>query len=455
MAIHEECGVFGIYDPAGGCAKTAYYGLFALQHRGQESCGIAANNNMEITCHKDMGTVEEVFSPETLDRLNGTMAIGHVRYSTAGGSLRENCQPLNMRYVKNRLALAHNGNLINAGELKKEFELSGAIFQSSSDSEIIAYAIARERLSCGSVEVAISKAMPKLRGAFSIVAMSSRKLMAVRDPWGFRPLCIGKRGEAWIFASESCAVEAVGGEFVRDVKPGEIVIIEQGRMRSIQTEPACRSSLCIFEHIYFARPDSVIDGQSVHAARLTAGRLLARKYPVEADVVIGVPDSGMDAALGYAEESGIPFGFGFSKNRYIGRTFIKPTQSEREDSVRIKLSVIGEAVRGKRVVLIDDSIVRGTTSRQIIDLIRDAGAKEIHMRVSAPPFISPCYFGTDIPDKDSLIACKYTPEEICALSGADSLGFLSLEDVEKIAPNSGLDFCDACFSCNYPLAPAK
>ena len=447
--MHEECGVFGIYDTSGNCATTTYYGLMSLQHRGQESCGIAANTNREISCYKDMGTVDEVFDAGVLKTLGGDMAVGHVRYSTTGGSLRENCQPFTMRYIKNKLAIAHNGNLVNAKRLKNEYELSGAIFQSSSDTEVIAYAIARERLKCDSVENAIANAIPKLIGAFSLIVMSARKLMAVRDPWGFRPLCIGKRGDAIIFASESCAISAVGGTFIRDVEPGEIVVVEEGKMRSIKLKAEGNGHLCIFEHIYFARPDSVIDGQSVHMARKKAGMLLAEEHPVEADIVIGVPDSGIDAALGYSEYSGIPYKIGFAKNRYIGRTFIKPDQHAREDAVKMKLSVIKEEIENKRVVMIDDSIVRGTTSRQIVNLLREAGAKEVHIRVSAPPFVSACYFGTDIPSKEELIACNYSLDEICKLAGADSLGFLSFDGLKRMAPDSNCGFCDSCFTGTY------
>lgn len=452
MPIHEECGVFGIYDPAGDCARTVYYGLYALQHRGQESCGIAAINDRELSFHKDVGLVGEVFDQDTLDRLNGIMAVGHVRYSTTGGGRRENAQPLTLNYVKGTLAVAHNGNLVNTKELRTTFEYRGAIFQTTTDSELIAYAIAQERLRCGSVEEAVCQAIKGLRGAYSLLVMSPQKLIAARDPWGFRPLCMGRRGEAVIFASESCALNAVGARFEREVEPGEIVVVEGGNITSIRENcESATSHMCIFEYIYFARPDSVICGQSVHEARRRAGRLLAKAYPVEADVVIGVPDSGLDAAMGYAEESGIPYGVGLVKNRYIGRTFITPGQQSREQAVRIKLGPLKSCVEGKRVVMIDDSIVRGTTSRQIVTLLREAGAVEVHMRSSAPPFIAPCYFGTDIPDKENLIACRYSVEEIRQLIGADSLGFLSLEDLHRIAPDASCGFCDGCFTGTYPI----
>ena len=451
MELHEECGVFGVYDPAGDCARTAYYGLYALQHRGQEACGIAAINDRELSYHKDAGLVGEVFHEAVLDRLNGTMAVGHVRYSTTGGTRRENAQPLTLRYVKGTLALAHNGNLPHADQLRTQFEYQGAIFQTTSDSELIAYAIAQARLRCPSVEEAVRRALAGLRGAWSLIVMSPRKLVAARDPWGFRPLCMGRRGEVVVFASESCALDAVGARFERELGPGEIMAVEDGRVRTVQPPSAGGGHLCIFEYIYFARPDSTICGQSVHQARLRAGRFLAQEHPAEADVVIGVPDSGLDAALGYAEASGIPYGVGLVKNRYIGRTFITPGQGRREQAVRIKLGVLRSCVEGKRVVMVDDSIVRGTTSRQIVSLLREAGAAEVHLRSSAPPFIAPCYFGTDIPDEDELIACRCSVEEIRARTGADSLGFLSLDALKRIAPDAACGFCDGCFTGKYPM----
>ncbi len=451
MELHEECGVFGVYDPAGDCARTAYYGLYALQHRGQEACGIAAINDRELSYHKDAGLVGEVFHEAVLDRLNGTMAVGHVRYSTTGGTRRENAQPLTLRYVKGTLALAHNGNLPHADQLRAQFEYQGAIFQTTSDSELIAYAIAQARLRCPSVEEAVRRALAGLRGAWSLIVMSPRKLVAARDPWGFRPLCMGRRGEVVVFASESCALDAVGARFERELGPGEIVAVEDGRVRTVQPPSAGGGHLCIFEYIYFARPDSTICGQSVHQARLRAGRFLAQEHPAEADVVIGVPDSGLDAALGYAEASGIPYGVGLVKNRYIGRTFITPGQGRREQAVRIKLGALRSCVEGKRVVMVDDSIVRGTTSRQIVALLREAGAAEVHLRSSAPPFTAPCYFGTDIPDEEELIACRCSVEEIRARTGADSLGFLSLDALKRIAPDAACGFCDGCFTRKYPM----
>ncbi len=449
--LHEECGVFGIYDRAGGCAQTAYYGLYALQHRGQEACGIAVINDREQSFHKDVGLVSEVFSKDILDRLNGTIAVGHVRYATTGAGERENAQPLTIKYVKGTLAVVHNGNLVDVDGLRREFEYRGAIFHTTSDSELIAYAIAQERLRCGSVEEAVVRATAGLRGAFSLLVMSPQKLIACRDPWGFRPLCMGRKGEAVLFASESCAIQAVGGRVERELDPGEVVVVQDGEARSIRDNCRGESHLCVFEYIYFARPDSVIAGQSVHRARVNAGRLLARQAPVEADLVVGVPDSGLDAARGFSLESGIPNGMGFVKNRYVGRTFITPDQASREQAVRIKLSALASEVAGKRVVLVDDSIVRGTTCRQIINLLREAGAREVHMRVSAPPFIAPCYFGTDIPDRKKLIACHHSAEEIRDMAGADSLAFLSLENLQRLAPDARCGFCQGCFTGTYPI----
>ena len=450
-SIHEECGLFGIYDVAGHCATSTYHGLYALQHRGQEQCGIAAVNNLELTCHKDAGLVGDVFSESILKDLNGTMAIGHVRYATTGGSQRENAQPLTLKYVKGSLAVAHNGNLVNTDKLKREYEYKGAIFHTTTDSEVIAYIIAQERLHCCSVEQAVKQAMRHLHGAYSLIVMSSRKLIAARDPWGFRPLCIGRQGDAIVFASESCALDSVGATFIRDVEPGEVVYVSNGELRSLKDNCGEKSNLCIFEYIYFARPDSIIDGQSVHDSRMLAGLYLAKEHPIDADIVIGVPDSGLVAAKGYAMASGIPYNDGFVKNRYVARTFIKPTQESREMAVKLKLNPLKATVSGKRVVMIDDSVVRGTTSGQIIKLLRDAGAKEVHMLSSAPQFISPCYYGTDIPSKNELFACNHTTEEMCRIIGADSLGFLSVESLGKIAPHSIRGFCDACFTENYPI----
>ena len=452
--LHEECGVFGIWQKeAGPVALDAYYGLYSLQHRGQESCGIVVNDDGVFHFHKDVGLVSTVFTPQNLAALeSGSMAIGHVRYGTTGGNGVLNAQPIVVNHVKGHLALAHNGNLVNASELRRELELEGSIFHMTSDTEVISYVIIRERLKAPSIEEAVNRAMYRLKGAYSLVIMSPTKLIAVRDARGFRPLCYGRRPDgSYIVASESCALDAVGAAFVRDIEPGEIVVFHDGEVRSIRDHCGkAEKSTCIFEHIYFARPDSCIDGCSVHAARLRAGECLAEEYPVEADVVIGVPDSGLDAAIGYSRKSGIPYEMGFIKNKYIARTFIAPDQRMREKNVSIKLNPIAKVVRGKRVVLIDDSIVRGTTSARIVRLLRQAGAKEIHMRVSAPPFTNPCYDGTDIDSQDMLIACHHTVDEIAEIIGADTLGYLKVEQLGRLieAP-CGQGYCDACFTANY------
>lgn len=455
--LHEECGVFGAYDLEGeNVAPTIYYGLFALQHRGQESCGIAVSDTEgpkgKVLSHKGMGLVNEVFTSEELTKLQGDIGVGHVRYSTAGASTRENAQPLVLNYVKGTLGLAHNGNLVNAPQLRHELEYTGAIFQTTIDSEVIAYHIARERLYTSSVELAVLEAMKKIKGAYSLIVMSPRKLIGARDPLGFRPLCIGKRGNTYILASETCALDTIGATFVRDVEPGEVVVIskEQG-IESIKTLCQETHARCVFEYIYFARPDSRIDDIGVYESRVIAGRCLAKDHPVEADLVVGVPESGNAAALGYSLESGIPYGTAFVKNGYVGRTFIKPSQQQRESSVRVKLNVLKEAVAGKRIVMIDDSIVRGTTSDRIVGMLKEAGAKEVHVRISSPPFLHPCYFGTDIPSEDQLIAHNHSVQEICNIIGADSLGYLERKRLPELV--KGKQFCDACFTGNYPMDP--
>ncbi|MGM9619401.1 MAG: amidophosphoribosyltransferase [Oscillospiraceae bacterium] len=457
MSIHEECGVFGVYSPkVDDVAPLVYYGLYALQHRGQEGCGIVVNDDGLFVSHKDLGLVGEVFTAGELARFpKGRLAVGHVRYGTTGGNDVANCQPVQVNHLKGRLALAHNGNLSNALPLRQELELSGAIFHSTSDTETIAYVVIRERLRAPSIEQAVSRAMDKLEGAYSLVLMSATKLMAVRDPYGFRPLCYGRTEDGtWVVASESCALQAVGARFERDLLPGEILTFDQSGVTSDRSHCGrVPRRLCIFEYIYFARPDSVIEGVSVHDARVKAGELLARAHGVEADLVIGVPDSGLDAAQGYARASGIPYGIGLIKNKYIGRTFIAPGQGHRLDQVKIKLSPVESEVRGKRVVLIDDSIVRGTTAGRIVRLLRAAGAKEIHMRISAPPFLHPCYYGTDIDSEEHLIASKHTVAEIAQIVGADSLGFLPREALGQLA--GGGDYCGACFSGDYPTPIPK
>ena len=452
--LHEECGLFGIYSSeTADVAGDAYLALYALQHRGQESCGIAVNDSGVFTSYKDLGLVPDVFTTDVLGKLGqGNIAVGHVRYAPSDKQERANAQPLVMRYVKGTLAIAHNGAITNIPELKSQLEPGGAIFQTTSDAEIIAYVIARERLHSGSIEKAVSNAMNLLKGAYSVVLTSPQKLIAARDPKGFRPLCLGQTESGQIVvASETCAFDCIGAKYLRDVEPGEVVVIDRNGMRSLKEHCGGPSALCIFEHVYIARPDSVIDGASVHMARQNAGRYLAKEHPVEADVVMGVPDSGLDAALGYSIESGIPYGIGFIKNRYVGRTFIQSSQKQRERAVHIKLNPLSAAVKGKRVVLVDDSIVRGTTSAKIVELLREAGAREVHMRISSPPFLHPCYFGTDVSNTDSLIACRLTIPEICRQIGADSLGYLSLEGIHKIAPDSACSFCDACFTGNYPV----
>ncbi len=456
--LKEECGVFGIYDFDGNdVASTIYYGLFALQHRGQESCGIAVSDTQgpkgQVQSYKGMGLVHEVFTGEGLAGMKGDIGVGHVRYSTAGESTRENAQPLVLNYIKGTLALAHNGNLINAPELREELAYGGAIFQTTIDSEVIAYHIARERVQAPTAEEALARAMKKLKGAYSLVVMSPRKLMGARDPFGFKPLCIGKRDHAYILASESCALDTIGAEFVRDVRPGEIVTITKNGISSDTRMciPKAQEARCIFEYIYFARPDSRIDGVNVYQSRVLAGKYLAMDSPVEADLVVGVPESGNAAALGYSLQSGIPYGTAFVKNTYVGRTFIKPKQSSRESSVRVKLNVLKDAVKGKRIIMIDDSIVRGTTSDRIVSMLKEAGALEVHMRVSSPPFLWPCYFGTDVPAREQLIAYERTVEEIRRMIGADSLGYLRLERLEEMV--GGLSVCKGCFTGKYPIEP--
>ena len=456
--IHEERGVFGIFNREAESVDTArcvYYALYALQHRGQEACGIAVNDGNLISLYKNLGLVHEVFDEKILSGMKGSIAIGHARYSTTGGNNRRNIQPLGVDYIKGSLVIAHNGNVSNAALLRQELELEqqGAVFQCTSDTEVIAFLIAKERLTANSVEEAVARVAPRLEGSFSLLVMSPKKLIALRDPKGMRPLCMGHLGKSPVFASESCALDSIGASFDRDVRPGELIVVDESGERVMESginPDASKCALCVFEHIYFARPDSVIDGQSVYQARLEAGRILARSHPVQADLVIGVPDSGLVAAIGFAQESGIPYGEGLVKNRYIGRTFIQPTQNGRESAVSIKLSALRRSVEGKRVVMIDDSIVRGTTMRQIVDLLKKAGATEVHVRISAPEFLWPCYYGTDIDDRSQLASVKFTHEELTERIGADSLGFLPLAQVKEIAKDSKLNFCTACFSGDYP-----
>ena len=454
-SLREECGIFGVFGShTQNVASTTYYGLFALQHRGQESCGIVVNDDGVFESYKDSGIVNDVFTPSILENLGeGNMALGHVRYGTSGKNDRLNSQPIVVNHHKGRLAIAHNGSLVNAYELRKELEEEGFIFHTTGDCEIIASVIIKERIRTNSIEDAVNAAMEKLDGAYALTIMSPSKMIAARDELGMRPLCYGIREDGtYIVASETCALNAVDAKYVRDIEPGEIVIFDKDGVRSIKDHMNRQPhKICIFEYIYFARPDSVIEGKGVHEARLRAGACLAMEHPVQADVVIGVPDSGLDAALGFARQSGIPYGIGFIKNKYIGRTFIAPGQSVREDKVKIKLNVLGDTVKDKRVVLVDDSIVRGTTIAKIVNLLRDAGAKEVHVRSSAPPFINPCYYGTDIDSKDKLIACKYSVPEIREIINADSLGYLSINSLGMlIGAKPGEGFCQACFTGEYP-----
>lgn len=457
--LHEECGLFGIYSADGtdDVVEEAYLALYSLQHRGQESAGIAVNDSGVITVHKDVGIVPDVFDKASIQKLGrGQIAVGHVRYAPSDKLNRASAQPLVMRYIKGTLAIGHNGALVNADEIKKELEHDGAIFQTNCDAELIAYLIARERLKSKTVESAVSNAMKKLTGAYSIVMMSPQKLIAARDPLGVRPLQLGKLGESWVVASETCAFDSLGATYVRDIEPGEVVCIDKNGVSSDKSNCGGKTAFCIFEYVYFARPDSVIQGQSVHVARQNAGRVLAKEHPVDADIVCGVPDSGLDAALGYALESGITYGIGLIKNKYIGRTFILDTQKKRERAVKIKLNALSAAVSGKRVVLIDDSIVRGTTCAHIIKLLRDAGASEVHMRISSPPFLHPCYYGTDISSRESLIACRMDLEGIREAIGADTLGYLSIDGLRTIADKANICMCDACFTGQYPTeVPAE
>ena len=452
MSIHEECGVFGVFAPHDtDVAHLAYYGLYALQHRGQESAGIIVNSDGLFYSHKDLGLVNEVFNSERLNSFpQGTMAVGHVRYGTMGANNRNNCQPIEVNHNKGRLAIAHNGNLSNAIKLRTELELSGAIFHTTSDTETIAYIITKERLTSATIEDAVEKAMNTLDGAYSLVMMTSQKLICARDPYGFRPLCYGKTQDGvYIVASETCALHAVGADLIREVEPGEILVFTQDGITSKKEH--CNKKerkFCIFEYIYFSRPDSVIGGTSVHKSRVRAGEILAEEHPVDADLVIGAPDSGIDAAIGFSQQSKIPYGLGLIKNKYIGRTFIAPSQSLRTDSVRIKLSAIESSVSGKRVVLVDDSIVRGNTTKHVIKILRSAGAKEVHVRISSPPFLHPCYYGTDIDSEEHLIACKHTADEIAKIIGADSLGYLPVNRLNELTDGGG--YCSACFDGSYP-----
>ena len=451
----DECGVFGIYRKEGkGVVADTYHALYALQHRGQDSCGMCVNTDGVMKKYRESGLVTEVFTRDMLEKIEeGNMALGHCRYAPADMKSRSNAQPLLINHHKGSMSLCCNGALTNAAELRDQLESEGAIFHATADTEVIAYIITQQRLKCGSIEDAVFNMMSIIKGAYSMVVMSPTKMIACRDPHGFRPLCMGHIGEDVVFASESCALDAVGATFDRDIEAGEMVVVSKEGITSRKMENACHDGLCVFEFVYTARPDSVVDGSSVHEARKRAGAFLALEHPVQADVVIGVPDSGLDAALGYAQQSGIPYGIGFLKNKYIGRTFILPEQKQRQDAVRIKLNAIRSTVEGKRVVMVDDSIVRGTTSAHIVNLLREAGAKEVHVRLSSPPFTNVCYFGTDVSKRETLIAANHTVEEICEIIGADSLGYLPLEACDKIAAGSKCKFCKGCFTGEYPIDP--
>lgn len=451
--LKEECGVFGVYDNNElDTSRLTYYGLFALQHRGQESAGIAVNNNGTMLYRKEMGMVSEIFDDVVLNYLKGHSAIGHVRYSTTGESYAENAQPLVIKYTKGHMAIAHNGNLTNAAALKHALEKQGTIFQTTSDTEIIAALLSRSRIKYNTIEDALQEVMTQIKGAYSLLVMTPHKLIAARDPLGMRPLVMGKKEDSYVFSSESCAFDSLGIDLIRDVEPGEIIVVDSKGMRSIQIETPEKSATCIFEYIYFARPDSVMDGIEVFTSRFEAGKVLAKEYPVDADVVVGVPDSGLAAAKGFSQESGIQYVNGFMKNRYVGRTFIQPSQDMRELGVHMKLNPIRSQIAGKKVVMIDDSIVRGTTCRKIVNLLKDAGATEVHVRISSPPVKHSCYFGIDTPERQKLVASTMNNEEIRALIGADSLGYISHAGLLGTCRNGKRDYCMACFNGRYPIS---
>lgn len=451
---HEECGVVGIFENSQkNISRLIYYGLNALQHRGQESAGIAICDTYgpkgNISVHKGMGLVNEVFHKEILEGLTGNIGIGHVRYSTTGSSTVENAQPFALNYLKGTLALVHNGNIINTNTLRTELENEGAVFRGTTDSEVIASKIVKARLKTDCIEDAVKEVAGQIKGGYAILVMSPRKIVGIRDPLGLKPMCLGKREDGYVIASESTALVACDAKFVRDIEPGEIITITRDGIKSDYSLVQEKKAHCIFEYIYFARLDSKLDGIEVYDARINGGKSLARRYPVEADLVSGVPDSGLASAIGYSEQSGIPFSLIFQKNSYIGRTFIKPTKEEREQAVHLKLSVLKSVVKGKRIVLIDDSIVRGTTMANLINMLREAGAKEVHVRISSPPFLYPCYYGTDIPNNSQLIASQHSTEEIRERIGADSLGYMLIEDLHDMTGN--LPICKACFNNIYPV----
>jgi amidophosphoribosyltransferase len=450
--LREECGVFGIYGNT-EAARMTYLGMYALQHRGQESCGIVSSNGERLLSEREMGHVSEAFDQTSLDRLAGTSAIGHVRYSTAGEvSIRE-CQPFLVRCQHGQIAVCHNGNLPFAREERKRLEAGGAIFSSTSDTEVILHGVARSR--AASVAEAIPEVLRDTEGAFSMLFLTPSELIAIRDPRGFRPLALGRLGDAWVVASETCAFDLIDATYVRDIEPGEMVVISEAGLRSSHPLPAQKHAMCIFEHVYFARPDSIIFGQSVNHSRHKMGQRLAIEQPADADIVVPVPDSGVPAAIGYSAESGLPFRFGLVRNHYVGRTFIEPKQSIRSFGVRIKLNPVRHLIENKRIVLIDDSIVRGTTSKKIVRMVREAGAKEIHVRISCPPTVSPCYYGVDTPNKSELIAANMSVKEICQFIEADSLGYLSMEGMQEATGVRADESCVACWNEQYPTRITK
>ncbi len=449
--FHDHCGVFGI-ENSNEAAKHAFLGLYGLQHRGQESAGIVTSDGFQLYSHKSMGHVAEVFNDAILAQLPGSSAIGHVRYSTTGGSGLVNAQPIQTNSWRGPLALAHNGNLVNSAQLRQKLEERGAIFQSTTDTEVILHLLARSPLD--NLDDALRSVLASVCGAYSLVMLTPTRLYAIRDPHGVRPLCLGQLNGSYVVASETCAFDLLGAEYVRDIAPGEILRIEKHELYSTRMPPAARTAFCIFEHVYFSRPDSKVFERSVHKSRYKMGRQLAREAWVEADLVVPVPDSGVTAALGFSDEARIPFTMGLVRNHYVGRTFIQPKQSARHLGVRVKLNPVKELLNNKRIILIDDSIVRGTTSRKIVDLVRQAGAREVHMRISSPPTIAPCYYGIDTPTYKELIAANKSIEEIRDFIGADSLAYLSLEGM-KAAVSGGHEFCSACFDEKYPITVAS
>ena len=450
--FHDECGVFGVFGHP-EAANLTYLGLYALQHRGQESAGIVASTGNDLNLHRAMGEVEEIFQPGVLSKLKGSSSIGHTRYSTAGDKALLNAQPIMIDCNKGKVAVAHNGNLTNAGEWRRKLEHRGSIFQTNSDTEVIVHLIARSQ--ARNFPAALGDALNQLEGAYSLLVLTAEELYAVRDPRGFRPLALGKLTapdgrEAWAVASETCAFDLINAQYVREVEPGEMLRISKAGLEPIHFSPPKPHQFCIFEHVYFSRPDSTVFGRSVNESRERLGRLLAREHPAEADMVVPIPDSGVPAAIGFSLESGIPFRMGLIRNHYIGRTFIEPSQAIRNFGVKLKLNPVRNLIAGKRVVLVDDSIVRGTTSRKLVRMVREAGAKEVHMRISCPPTISPCYYGVDTPTREELIASSNTPEEICKYLGADSLGYLSLRGLRQAVNDTAGDFCTSCYTGVYP-----